>query len=136
MPDQAVLDASAVLTFLQEEPGAEEVESRLAGSILPSVNLAEVLTRIHIAGSGSSRMAETIGTLQDLGVHIEAVFSTAHAKSAAELHRSASHLGLSLGDRACLVVTQAQPTERYALTADQAWRNLPAECGITVVAIR
>jgi PIN domain nuclease of toxin-antitoxin system len=135
-PRRAVLDASAVLAFLQEEPGTEEVESRLDGSVLPSVNLAEVLARITADATDDDAAEETIGTLHDLGVHIEPIFSPAHAATAARLHRTARHLGLSLGDRACLAVTAHAPAERYALTADQAWTRLPAETDITVVAIR
>jgi hypothetical protein len=87
-------------------------------------------------GYDQNRMDETIATLEDLGVHIEAVFCTAHATKAAELHRDASHLGPFLGDRACLAVTAHDPDEGYALTAERAWNELPTECGITVVIIR
>jgi PIN domain nuclease of toxin-antitoxin system len=135
-PHRAVLDASAVLAFLQEEPGAEAVECRLNGAILPSTNLTEVLTRIHADATEEGRVEETIETLTEQGVHIEPVFSIHHAATAARLQAAARHLGLSLGDRACLAITQANSDERYALTADQAWAQLPGDLGITVVAIR
>ena len=40
-----VLDASAVLALLQEEPGADEVESLLDGALMSSVNLSEVIQK-------------------------------------------------------------------------------------------
>jgi PIN domain nuclease of toxin-antitoxin system len=35
-----VLDASAVLTLLNDEPGADEVEARLEDSIISAVNVS------------------------------------------------------------------------------------------------
>ncbi len=48
MPDPEVLDASALLTWLQLEPGAEEV--RLEGSVMNSVNWSEVLQKAEQNG--------------------------------------------------------------------------------------
>jgi PIN domain nuclease of toxin-antitoxin system len=44
MPDPAVLDASALLAYLRDEPGAGLVADAIArGTTISSVNLAEVL---------------------------------------------------------------------------------------------
>ena len=43
MTGGVVLDASAVLALLQEEVGADQVESLLDGALMSSVNLAEVI---------------------------------------------------------------------------------------------
>ncbi len=40
-----VLDASALLALLREEPGADEVERVLDGSMMSCVNLSEVLQK-------------------------------------------------------------------------------------------
>jgi hypothetical protein len=50
----AVIDASAVLAWLRDEPGADTVAGRLDGSFLSAVNLSEVLQK-HLA----------VGTLPD-----------------------------------------------------------------------
>lgn len=50
-----VLDASAVLALLQDEPGAEVVERVLPGSVLSTVNLAEVVGKLVDAGVPPSR---------------------------------------------------------------------------------
>ena len=42
---RAVLDASALLTLLFQEPGGEKVIDRLPGSMLSAVNLSEVVTK-------------------------------------------------------------------------------------------
>ncbi len=39
----AVLDASALIALLADEPGADEVSGPVAGSLMSTVNLAEVL---------------------------------------------------------------------------------------------
>ncbi len=45
-----VLDASALLALLLAEPGADEVKARLDGSVMTTVNLAEVVS--HYAKLG------------------------------------------------------------------------------------
>ncbi len=64
-----VLDASAILAFLFDEPGAERVESAIGSSVASAVNWSEVAQRLlqrgaevavvrsHLveAGCGSSR---------------------------------------------------------------------------------
>lgn len=40
-----VLDASALLALLAEEPGADEVEELLDGAAMATVNLSEVLQK-------------------------------------------------------------------------------------------
>ena len=45
-----VLDASAVLALLQEEPGADEVESLMDAALMSSVNLAEVIQKAEQHG--------------------------------------------------------------------------------------
>ena len=43
---RVILDASAVLALLGNEPGAELVQRMLPDSVILSVNLAEVVTRL------------------------------------------------------------------------------------------
>lgn len=61
-----VLDASALLAWLGEEPGAEVVDRSLHGSVISTVNLGEVfLSSPGLAPGG------TAAHLRSLGVHIE-----------------------------------------------------------------
>jgi PIN domain nuclease of toxin-antitoxin system len=107
-----VLDASAVLAFLQGEKGAEEVRRHLKDSVIGAANLAEVLTRLE--GAVERSLAEAI--LVGSGVRSEAV-SAEDARRSAQIkdHKPA----LSLGDRLCLAL--ADRRDDVVLTADRAW---------------
>jgi PIN domain nuclease of toxin-antitoxin system len=107
-----VLDASAVLAFLQGEPGADLVREHLHGSLIGSANLAEVLARLD--GPVERSLAEAI--LVGSGVRTEAV-SAGDARGSAAIKDSSP--GLSLGDRLCLAL--AARRNDMVLTADRAW---------------
>lgn len=113
-----VLDASAVLAFDRAERGAKIVEPVLAGSVLSTITLAEVLFRY--AREGVDRPLLPFD-LERLGVQIEP-FTTQDAVLQAGVHALDSKRRLSLGDRCCLAV--AQRLGLQALTADQYWAEL------------
>ena len=48
--NRVVLDASAVLALLQEEPGGPDLEGMMGAAITSAVNLAEVVGKLHYAG--------------------------------------------------------------------------------------
>ena len=50
----AVIDASAVLALLDDEPGSERVAQALGGAAISAVNLAEVLGRLRRRGLGAA----------------------------------------------------------------------------------
>ena len=123
-----VLDASALLAYLQDEPGGERVKAVLGQAVLSAVNWAEVV------GKAIDREVDTHGLREDLealGLRIES-FSADQADISGHLKRSTKRLGLSLGDRACLALGHARGEAVY--TADAAWQRLDLE--IEVVAIR
>ncbi len=110
----SVLDASAVLAFLQGEPGADVVEAALvAGATCGAANWSEVAQRVR----GSERdwtIARAL--LESYGVDIEPVTIDDAEWAAARWRRNE---GLSLGDRLCLALGHRLDSE--VLTADQAW---------------
>jgi PIN domain nuclease of toxin-antitoxin system len=63
-----VLDASALLAYLMDEPGAEVVDGVVAESALGSVNWAEVVQKSISAGVDVEGMLED---LQALGLRVE-----------------------------------------------------------------
>jgi len=122
-----VLDASAVLAVLFEEPGHETVATLFDGALLSSVNLAEVLSRFARDGLPLSEVRAALGAS---GLEV-VPFDDAQALLAAALVPHTSHLGLSLGDRACLAL--AATVQGTAVTADRAWAELETDIAVQVV---
>ena len=95
---RVVLDASALIAFLADEPGADEVSGLLTRSLMSVVNLAEVL-------QWGIRQGETIDTLPSslrrAGLQF-LDFDPEQAVQVANLWSIGRSVGLSLGDRACL----------------------------------
>ena len=113
-----VLDTSAVIAFLNGEPGGEKVGPRMQGALLSSVNLCEIVSKYAEWGEDAE---ETLRNVEELEV-IVVPFTPAHALSAAQLRPTTRALGLSLGDRACLALGLEQGAT--VLTADKAWEGL------------
>ena len=113
-----VLDASAVLAYLQQEMGYEKVREALeAGAVVSTVNLAEVYAKVIDKGltlEGVATRLKALG-LSSLPVTEE------DARRSALLYPAARTLGLSLADRVCLAL--ALRLNLPALTADQGWRE-------------
>lgn len=121
-----VLDASALLAWLQGEPGAGEVV--LEGSVMNSVNWSEVVQKAQQKGVDVTGVGEELGAL---GLELRG-FSLEEGQKAAELYPATKAFGLSLGDRACLATAAA--VSGTAVTAERVWPN--AEHGVSVRVIR
>ena len=123
-----VLDASAVLASLRNETGGERVLPVLETSLLSAVNLAEVATRLLDLGA----LAADIDGLRER-LRCEVIpFDEGLALRAGLLRAQTRHLGLSVGDRACLALAQREGLP--VLTGDRAWARL--DVGVEVVLIR
>ena len=111
-----VLDASAVLAYLQNEPGEAEVNAMLGAAAISAVNLAEVATKLRRTGETAAGVREDIDPLQLLVLPFDhdLPFITA------DLYSKTSHAGLSLGDRACLAT--AMKFGLTAVTTDRNWK--------------
>ncbi|HEY1710843.1 MAG TPA: type II toxin-antitoxin system VapC family toxin [Rhizomicrobium sp.] len=114
-----VLDASALLALLNGEPGADVVLAALGGSIMSTVNFAEVLSKAVERGA---RVEAAMSDIRRLGVAIEP-FDEGQAIVAAGLRRLTASAGLSIGDRACLALAAVKGAD--VLTADRVWASLP-----------
>lgn len=126
-----ILDASAVLALLAEEPGAELVEEALAESAsISAVNLAEIVSNLSDHGMPTEEIAMALAAL-GLGVK---PFGEVAAYEAGALRAATKSLGLSLGDRACLAL--ARDLGGRVLTADRSWSGLSDQVGVEVVQIR
>lgn len=123
-----VLDASAVLAFVNREPGATIVEDAMSVSAISTVNLAEVVTRLVDWGIPIDDMR---ALLTDMRM-VVANFDEDFAYRTGELRTATRRRGLSLGDRACLAL--ARRLDVPVLTADRQWSDL--DVGVEVRLIR
>ena len=115
-----VCDASALLAFLQGEPGTQVVEQALVdGAVCSAASWAEVAQKV---GARGASWAAAKAVLTSYEVTIEPV-TEADAELAADLWRSWPHL--SLGDRLCLAL--AHRLDAVTLTSDQAWETTSAK---------
>jgi ribonuclease VapC len=113
-----VFDASALLAYLRDEPGASTVRQRLeSGGACGSANWSEIAQKVRAAGAD---WALARGLLLSYPLIIEPV-SLDDAERAAEMWHPTT--ALSLADRLCLAL--AERREVTALTADAAWRSHP-----------
>ncbi len=124
---KAVLDASAMLAYLQDEPGSEAVEVVLAESVISSVNWAEVVQKSIAAGVTVDGMRVD---LEALGLEIYP-FAPEEAEVTGRLWQQTRQYGLSLGDRACLSLGLKLGIP--VLTTDRAWANLGLTLDVRVI---
>jgi ribonuclease VapC len=119
-----VIDASALLALLHDEPGGELVASLLDSAAVSSVNWSEVIQKALERNTDVQGLRED---LESLGLEI-VPFTAARAERTARLRSTTRHLGLSLADRACL--TLAAELGLPAVTTDRIWKDLDFETEI------
>ncbi len=124
----AVLDSSVIVACALDEPGGSGIADRLSGSLLGSVNAAEVVSRLRREGFALDEIRE--GWVQ-LGV-VVVDFDEGLAVIAGELEASTRRKGLSLGDRACLALAKREGLP--VLTADRVWADV--DVGVEIELIR
>lgn len=124
----AVLDASAVLAYLKNEPGAEAAGRWMQNGLFSTVNYSETFSVLLDQGIRKDRIA---ALLESLELPLVA-FGAPLAMEAADLRELTRSIGLSLGDRACLALAKRE--NAVAVTADRAWRRL--DLGIEIELIR
>ncbi len=109
-----VLDASAILAFVQDEAGSDVVEAELSGeSRCGAANWSEVAQKVLAAGRDWDLVR---ALLESYELEIEPV-EAVDAEWAARRWRRGE--GLSLADRLCLAL--AERVDGEVVTADSAW---------------
>jgi ribonuclease VapC len=126
--NRVVLDSSALLAILNQEPGAEALTPELlGGASISTVNLAEVHGKLVGRGLSPDDAWEAA-----LGPIREAIpFTAEHARLVGDLVGQTRPLGVSLGDRACLALGVALKVPVY--TADRSWKKLKVGARIHVI---
>jgi ribonuclease VapC len=125
-----VLDASALLALLLDEPGAERVKAVLDGALMTAVNLAEIVS--HYAKLGAAH-AEIEALLRPLPIQVIPA-DAALSYAAGMLRPLTLERCLSLGDRYCLALAKREGA--VALTAERRWPEIADVAGVTVELIR
>lgn len=112
---KCVLDASALMALINNEPGALLVEQYIEKACISSVNFAETLTKMLEQGIP---LEEAENVLDNLNLEI-VPFDRKQVSGTSLLRSSTKPYGLSLADRICLNL--GKMLKLPVLTTDQAW---------------
>ena len=123
-----VLDASAMLAVLLEEPGRERVREVMGEAMIASVNWSEVVARLASRAASDAQIAAATSLMAG---KIEG-FGVKDADLAGRLIAQTRPLGLSLGDRCCLACGILR--KATVLTTDRVWARL--DLGVSIEVIR
>jgi ribonuclease VapC len=124
---QVVLDSSAILALLQQEPGADQVLALVDRAVASSVNAAEVQSKLIRDGMPAHEAKIAFGT----SIQTIVPFDESQAETAAALIAQTQAYGLSLGDRACLALALSLNAPVY--TTDRAWAQVKIGVEIRLV---
>ena len=122
-----ILDASALLAYLQQEHGCLQVEQILSSAFISTVNWCEVAQKLRARSVDDGAV---YNNLVILGLKF-IPFNLEHADQAAELWKITAPFGLSLGDRACLATGLVE--KMPVMTADQIWQKLPVSLDVKLI---
>ena len=129
MQSEHILDASAVVALLYDEPGAKKVLDLLEGGAISAVNVSEVLARMVRDGEEIAEARKAIEVLR-----LDVVpFNEEYAYEAGGLIAITKDYGLSLGDRACLAT--ARKLKLPVFTSDRQWAKVK-RLGVAIHLIR
>lgn len=123
-----VLDASALLALLNEEPGAENVRPLMPHDVISAANFCETIQRLR---RGGMPLEEVTAALTPL-VSQPMPFDHSLAYVTASVYERTRAVGLSFGDCACLAL--ALTRNAPAVTAEREWVNV--EVGVKIIKIR
>ncbi len=128
MPEsKQVLDASALLATIQQEPGAALVQKEIHYSMISTVNWSEVIQKLDQAGVDAEKITHSL-----LALGLKVIdFTLEDARLCATLWPQCKIFGLSFADRACLAT--ALRTKSNVITADKIWQNLNIDLTITCI---
>ena len=123
-----VLDASALIALINQEPGADKVGPLMPHSVINAVNYCETVQRLRRSGIPQEEIKLVLTRL----VAPPLPFDESLVYLAASIHERTRDYGLSFGDCACLAL--ARSLELPAITAEKAWEKI--DVGVKIVRIR
>ncbi len=125
--NEVVLDASAVLALVNEEPGGETVDALLDDPVISAVNWSEVIAVLVDAGFEAERAGARSVALGPAVI----VFDQPQVLATGALRAVARSAGPSLGDRACLCLAEAR--RAAAVTADRRRATLGLDAQVRLI---
>ena len=129
----SVLDASALMAVIRDEDGASvAIEAIADGAAISVVNWAEVLSKAADDGDDPKQVAERIQETDfaDAALQIEPI-TEADCVEIAKLRPINKAQGLSLADRACLVLAARLGVP--ALTPDRTWADTKVDAEVKLI---
>jgi ribonuclease VapC len=127
-----ILDASAVIAFLQGEPGQEVVQQALQSQrcVVSAANQAEIISKALDRGVSPEAIQTILVDLSYTVIDVKAEDGV----QAGLMRLLTRKAGLSLGDRVCLAT--AQRLRATVVTADRAWLTVAPDLQLQVSCIR
>lgn len=125
-----LFDSSVIIAILRKEDGYRNGEASVDRGAISAINWAEVSGFLGKNNAPKEIIQQTLAKypLKVLPFEENLVVPTGH------LAAGRKHLGLSLGDRACLATAIAHHLP--VLTADRVWKDMEAELGLDIQLIR
>jgi len=125
---EVVLDASALLALVQEEPGGDKVKPMMPYAVISAVNFCETVQRLRRKGVP----LETVTMVLTPLVTEPVPFDRSMAYIAASIHERTRKQGLSFGDCACLALALTRNVP--AVTTEKVWDA--CDVGVEILRIR
>lgn len=112
-----IVDASALIAYIWDEPGADVVDTCVEGGLVSAVNFSEVALRLARDGTDPRPLLDD---LLETGLDV-LDFTFACSMRLIDVHFAERTIGvrLSLGDRCCLATALNEGVP--VLTADREW---------------
>lgn len=127
---QIVLDASAIVAYLDDEPGSDVVERWLPHAAVSMVNLCEVITVLVRRGKPEDQVSQGIFDL----IASIIPFSWEIARVTAGMVSMTQPKGLGLGDRAALATARIMKVP--VLTAESRWLDVSGDVEVQLIRTR
>jgi ribonuclease VapC len=126
----SILDASALIALLHDEPGSDAVVDPITETAAVSVvNWAEVLSKIAADGDDPQQVADNLQASES--PLILEPLTEADCIEIARMRPLTKAQGLSLADRACLAL--ARRLDIPVITADREWAGLDLDITIRLI---
>jgi len=127
---RVVLDATALLTLINAEPGAEVIARYLKNAEISAITLSEVVTILAEMGMP---LEEITRVFDRLGIKVHP-FARNTALTAALLRSNVEDLELTISDRASLAL--AMQLGSPVITVNPLWDRLDAGVPVKIVKVR